>query len=106
MGPVRMSTGCFRFRNSGDQNRLPRFRIKAHSAPIWLVAGWTGSLFEAGLEWHSKSSLEVEVSVDVVLVRGDEDEVDVVPRQRERSGRRGPAHRNLCHVSYRNHDRK
>src|SRR5207302_1005307 len=36
----------------------------------------------------------------------DEDEVDVIPRQRKRSRWRGPAHRNLSHVSHRNDDRK
>ena len=51
------------------QDRLPRFRIRAYSAPIRLVAGWTGSLFEAGLEWHSEPLLEIKIPVDIVLVR-------------------------------------
>ena len=53
----------------GSRERLPRFRIRAYSAPIRLVAGWTGSLFEAGLEWHSKPLLEIKIPVDIVLVR-------------------------------------
>lgn len=71
-----------------------------------LVARGAGSLFESGLEGHSESPLEVEISVDVVLVRRHENEVDVVPRQRERSRRRGPPHRNLSHVPNRDDNRQ
>src|SRR6266550_3524982 len=39
-------------------------------------------------------------------MRRDEDEVDVIPGQRERSRGRGPAHSNLNHIPHRNHNRK